>query len=71
MFQLLTVEIRVVLYPLFLIILFMFRVITKHILSTVLHALAEFSFLYIDKNNIISIISLLKIEINNEIDQFI
>jgi hypothetical protein len=30
----------------------------------VLHALAEFSFLYIDKNNIISIISLLKIEIN-------
>jgi hypothetical protein len=43
----------------------------KHILSTVLHALAEFSVLYIDKNNIISIISLLKIEINNEIDQFI
>jgi hypothetical protein len=37
----------------------------------VLHALAEFSFLYIDKNNIISISSLLKIEINNEIDQFI
>jgi hypothetical protein len=45
--------------------------ITKHVLSTVLHALAEFSFLYIDKNNIISFISLLKIEINNEIDQFI
>ena len=45
--------------------------ITKHALWTVLHALAELSFLYIDKNNIISIISLLKIEINNGIDQFI
>jgi hypothetical protein len=37
----------------------------------VLQALAEFSFLYIDKNNIISIISLLKMQISNEIDQFI
>jgi hypothetical protein len=45
--------------------------ITKHVLSTLLHALAEFSFLYIDKNNIISIILLLKIEISNEIDQYI
>ena len=45
--------------------------ITKHVLSTVLHALAEFSFLYIDKNNIISIMSLLKIQFSNEIDQFI
>jgi hypothetical protein len=45
--------------------------ITKHVLSTVLNALAEFSFLYIDKNNIISIMSLLKIQFSNEIDQFI
>jgi len=37
----------------------------------VLDVLAEFSFLYIDTNNIISIMSLLKIQISNEIDQFI
>jgi hypothetical protein len=48
----------------------MFQLLTAEI-TTVLHALAEFSFLYIDKNNIVRIISLLKMQISNAIDQFI